>query len=369
MTLITFQEALEQTSDVKRHLLIGNGFSIALFPNRFSYGSLLDSTDFTAHPEVREAFGILNTTDFEVVINALRQAVVLLPLYGGDIEAQKKMASHAEALKELLVQAIAGKHPERPSDISDEQYRACRRFLAYFVGDCRNGAKDLRGCVYTLNYDLLLYWALLHDQLLIPHPSVPGMLTIEPAETLRHDDGFRTPDGEIDAEYVTWDAEAAHEQNIYFLHGALHLFDYGSQLQKKCWERSGGTPLIDQIRAALNEGRFPLFVSEGSSNGKLDRIRHSAYLHKGLRSFRGNCDQRRPALFIFGHSLAENDAHVLRQIEKGSVSQLFVSLYGDPESEINKAIVGRAELIKSRRNERVPLEISFYDSSTAQVWN
>jgi hypothetical protein len=68
-----------------------------------------------------------------------------------------------------------------------------------------------------------------------------------------------------------------HHQTIYFLHGGLHIYDYGHELQKKCWERSGGIPLVDQIRASLNEGRFPLFVSEGSSQGKFERIRHSAY--------------------------------------------------------------------------------------------
>uniref|UniRef100_UPI0021DFD470 DUF4917 family protein n=1 Tax=Granulicella arctica TaxID=940613 RepID=UPI0021DFD470 len=301
-------------------------------------------------------------------VNALRQAVLLLPLYGGDTNAQAKMNSHADALKELLVQAIAGKHPERPSDVNDVQYRACRKFLAHFVGESRNNDKDLRGCVYTLNYDLLLYWTFLHDQSLTPYPDIHGMMTVEAAEFLQHDDGFRAPDEELDAEYVTWDAEAAHKQNVHFLHGALHLFDYGSQLQKKCWQRSGGKPLIDQIRSALEKGRFPLFVSEGSSSGKIERIRHSAYLHKGLRSFRGNCDQPKPAIFIFGHSLADNDAHVLKQIEKGRCGQLFVSLYGDSSSVINQAITARAELLKSRRHPRAPLEVLFYDSSSAHVW-
>src|ERR1035438_2447842 len=102
MPVITFEEALAQTEDVKRHLLLGNGFSIALFPNRFSYGSLLDSVDFTAYPQAKLAFDALGTTDFEIVIQALRQAVTLLPIYGGDVAAKALMEQHAEALKELL---------------------------------------------------------------------------------------------------------------------------------------------------------------------------------------------------------------------------------------------------------------------------
>ncbi len=41
--LITFADALAASEQGKRHLLLGNGFSIALFPDRFRYGSLLGS--------------------------------------------------------------------------------------------------------------------------------------------------------------------------------------------------------------------------------------------------------------------------------------------------------------------------------------
>ena len=70
---ISFTKALNLTSDTKRHLLLGNGFSIALFWDRFSYVSLLENADFTHFPEARKAFDLLGTTDFEVVIHALRQ--------------------------------------------------------------------------------------------------------------------------------------------------------------------------------------------------------------------------------------------------------------------------------------------------------
>jgi hypothetical protein len=372
MPVITFADALAQTHELKRHLLLGNGFSIALFPNRFTYGSLLDSVEFTAYPQAKLAFEALATTDFEVVIQALRQAVTLLPIYGGDSAARALMEQHAEALKEALVQAIAGKHPERPSDVAEEQYQACRRFLAYFAGNSRDlrsrGGKDLRGSLFSVNYDLLLYWTLLHDEITIIDPAHPTQSRVEVSEPLDHNDGFLPPDDDPDAEYVTWDGEESYKQSIFFLHGALHLFDYGPELQKKCWERSGGIPLIDQIRAALDQSRFPLFVSEGNSEGKLDRIRHSAYLHKGLRSFRANCDVKATGLFVFGHSFADNDTHILDQIRKGKCSHLFVSIYGDPESEPNRQVMLRANRLAALRLERNPLTIQFFDAASANVW-
>jgi hypothetical protein len=321
--IISFAESLAETSAIKRHLLLGNGYSIALFPDRFRYVSLLEQADFTSIPEARQAFDLLQTTDFEVVVRALKDSVALLPLYSGDQIAQAKMIQHAEALKEILVRAIAGRHPDRPSDISEEQYKACRAFLANFVGESRvlmvgGKSKDLRANIYSLNYDLLLYWTLLYDQVVNWNAADPLNSIMEQTEELEHDDGFRAPDGDLEAPYVTWDAEgiASDNQNIHFLHGALHLFDFGAELQKRCWERAGGVPLIDQIREALGEGKFPLFVSEGSSAGKLERIRHSGYLQRSLKSFAVNCRMQSAALFIFGHSLAKNDDNIIRKIEK-----------------------------------------------------
>ena len=364
MRVLSFPQALAQSENGKRHLLLGNGFSIALFPE-FRYGRLLDEADFSDSPEARQAFDRLGTTDFEVVIKALRDAVILLPLYSQDQAAAAQMLAHAEALKAVLVNAIAGRHPTRPSDITDEQYEACRAFLAHFIGDSRdrrpNGGKDLRGSVYTVNYDLLLYWTILHDDAVDEEDA--------PVELLLHDDGFRAPEDEPDAPYVTWEAEgAADNQNIHFLHGGLHLFDAGPELQKKCWERSGGVPLIDQIRAALDEFKFPLFVSEGDSNSKLKRIRHSGYLQRSLKSFAGICRSPTASLFIFGHSLAENDEHVLRQIENGKCGKLFVSLHGDPDTDANRAIITRAQRISGARNERYPLQIVFFDATSATAW-
>lgn len=374
MHQITFQQAIQATEGGKRHLLIGNGFSIALFPKLFPYKSLLEQADFSNLQQARQAFDLLNTTDFETVIAALRQAATLLPLYSPDPNTCLLMHQHAEALKELLVQVIAGQHPERPADISETQYAACRSFLAYFVGENRirkesGKKKDFRGNIYTLNYDLLLYWTLLHDDLIKWDSENPLNSTFIEGEELKHDDGFRSPDGNPDANYVAWDAEGASDgQNIHYLHGALHLFDNGPELEKKCWERSGGIPLIEQIRSALNEGKFPLFVSEGNSDGKLTRIRHSGYLQRSLKSFAKICQTPASSLFIYGHSLHENDGHVLKYIGKGRFQKLCISLYGDPGEAYNRKILANAQQLAAVRDEEYPLEIYCFDATQARVW-
>src|SRR2546423_14725483 len=132
----------------------------------------------------------------------------------------------------------------RPRDISAESYAACKTFLAHF------------NRIYTLNYDLLLYWAFMQDE-------------IEPS--LSCDDGFRTPD-DGPADYVTWEPDNAYDQQkIYYMHGALHIFDAGAEIQKYTW-RNTGIRLVEQIRNALQRNLYPLFVAEGESLQKLARI-------------------------------------------------------------------------------------------------
>lgn len=74
------------------------------------------------------------------------------------------------------------------------------------------------------------------------------------------------------------------------------------------------------------------------------------------------------SLFTYGHSLAENDSHILRLIVKSKVKQLFVSIYGDPESVANQEIVGRAEGLANLRPAQKPLAVQFYDDESANVW-
>jgi hypothetical protein len=364
--MISFDEALALSEDSKRHLLIGNGFSIALFPDRFTYKSLLGEAKeaglFEKYPELGQAFEILNTTDFEVVLQALVRMRNLIHLYVKDPDPAAKMAEHVERLKEALVHAIAGKHPERLDEIKEEQFTAARTFLARFA------AKNLanKGNIYTLNYDLLLYWTLMHD----PRPEWDGKKFILPDDPLylASDDGFRAPDDNFDAPYVAWDVDGgSNTQNIHYLHGGLHLFDAGSELRKICWERAGGIPLMDQIHSALDNDLYPLFVSEGSADSKLARILHSGYLTRSFKSFAGICQRPATNLFVYGHSLADSDEHILKLVEKGSCGRLFVSLFGDPDSPENRSIFQRAEAIAAAR-ERAKLEVHFFDAKSANVW-
>jgi len=338
MKPITFSEALLEANVYNRkHLLLGNGFSIACRPKIFAYGKLFEQADFSKiSATAKNAFQALGTQDFEKVIKALRDAAAIVSSYQGPSKLAESLAADANGLRELLVETIAATHPSWPGELSNAEYMACRKFLSNFSS------------VYTLNYDLLLYWTQMHTS---------------DGENPSSDDGFRKSEDDFESAYVVWEPDQSHEQNMWFLHGALHVFDSGTEIQKYTWKNTG-IRLIDQIRSALKKDYFPLFVSEGTSAEKYERIRHNDYLAKAYRSF----SSIQGALFIYGHSLAENDEHYLRCIQKGKLSHIYVGLFDDPESDANKFIIRRANQLSYGRRSRNQLQVSYFDSATANVW-
>ena len=320
----------------KPHLLLGNGFSRACRNDIFAYGALFDRADFKkCSKEARGAFEALKTRDFEIVMRALRNAAALVQLYGSDAELRHRFRKDADALREVLVHAIADSHPAQPADIAPQSYARCRRFLSRFAD------------VYSLNYDLLLYWAIMQEEL---EPRV------------QFDDGFRTPD-EGTEDYVTWEVEKTDRQNVFYLHGALHVFDAGDEVQKYTWVNTG-IRLIDQVRDALKQGLYPLFVAEGESSEKLERIKHSDFLARAYRSFA----KIGGTLVVFGLSFGDSDAHILARIAKGRVGKMLVGIHGDPESKRNKTLMRRARDLASGRSEKRPLVVDFFDSNTTETW-
>lgn len=355
--LLTFDQALKKAEDYgKKHLLLGNGFSIACQPNIFAYGSLFEEAKKTMSKELAAIFAAMGTQDFEEVIRALQNAAAIVSVYRPTfLRIQKLLIADADKLKTDLIQAVAGRHPARPNEISDERYAACRAFLANFVGAGAGGK------IYTMNYDLLLYWALMHEE-----------ADVFDRINLNHDDGFRKDQDDFDAPYVEWQGEgAANGQNIHYLHGALHLFDAGHQLQKYTWVNTGKA-LVDQANEALKKNLFPVFVAEGDSKSKLTKIQHSAYLHHNFKSFAGLCQTKArdvKALFVYGHSFAKNDAHILNMIGHGKVDHLFVSLYGDPSSKQNQTIRANVDYIAGLRQQFIPaLKVDYFDAASAKVW-
>jgi len=337
--ILSYHDVLTELNSL-RHLLLGNGFSIACRPDVFRYDTLFNRADFSRLARARQAFDLLATRNFEAIIRALRSFSLLAGIYApGDTAARANATEDANSLREVLVSAVAGSHPDRPHDILPDEYRNCRKFL--------RGYKSIN----TLNYDLLLYWALMQDEL--GDDEIPC------------DDGFRKPADDPEADYVSWDPDSSKSQTVRYLHGALHLYDTGIEMKKFTWINSQ-IPLIEQVRDALKQEFYPVFVSEGTSDEKVERIRHNDYLCKMYRSF----TEIQGDLVVLGHSLDESDSHIFsdRIGRHGKTTRLYVSLFGDPDKPENSGKIRRALDLSQLRPARRPLEVKFFDAASASVW-
>lgn len=324
--LITFQQAMERVdAGRKPSILLGNGFSRAWRDNIFNYANLFEQADFgTRQVEIKAVFDRLGTYDFEAVMRALDSAQTVLEAYGGNEALITRIQADRELLKEALIAVIASTHPDIPSEVTGEQFRSARAFLWKFDQ------------VFTVNYDLLFYWA-------------RNMIDLPP-EGENTDDGFRAN--------CRWQGYASN-QVAHFLHGGLHIYDTGTFILKHTFAREG-TRIIDQVRDNLERGRFPLFVSEPNAKKKLVRIKHNPYLNYCYRAL-GDLGG---SIFILGHSMDENDKHIFDQVKMSRVDKVFVSIHGDENSDGNARTKANAIAFLEGHG----VTVTFFDAASASVW-
>lgn len=339
--LLSYQKALEKArlpingKEPQLKLLLGNGFSRAYDEHIFSYDALLQKATFAKHgPLIKKVFARLKTSDFERVIRLFVEMKTVLQEFPKTWKRLISFASEVEGiLKKALADTLAANHPDGPFSITEVEYTSVREFLRPY--------KD----IYTLNYDLLLYWSLLHN---------------EGGQVINVDDGFRNPDV-TDCDYVTWEPENRYNQCVHYLHGALHLFDSGDEIRKFTWCRTG-IRLKEQILAELNADRYPLIVTEGRSSSKKGKIFHNIYLASSYKSLLATGG----VIFIYGASLQEHDEHILHALkENPKIGRVFCGLYGDVG---NLSAVKTIERIRQLSVGLHKKEVYFFDAKSAKVW-
>lgn len=328
--LLSFEDVMKMAN--KPRLLLGNGFSMAYDKDRFSFTSLLESSlkdkiikksDF-----VYKIFEKLNTADFESVMKILDESQKVLEIYKGEKSLIKKIKDDSEQLKSHLVKIITNNHPEISTAVPGKNKEACINFLKPFEK------------IYTLNYDLLLYWATMHDN------------------SDDFTDGFGEDDYSIHKGYVVY--KNKYDMRVHYLHGGLHIFDAGSEIIKKTYSKTG-VRLVDQVKENLNKGIYPIFISEGDSNQKLTKILHNSYLnhcYKSLRFIGGD-------LVILGTELKRNDAHILDAIMESKVQNIFV---GVSKAESVEHIKDRVDSYNYKKSEKKKKTIRLYDYKTVDIW-
>ena len=317
--VISFEEAIARTKGKDRALLVGNGFSAQYF----SYASLLAESGLEDAGPLRSLFERLQTADFETVVRALEGAAIVEEAYGNDAHGEE-IRVHAQAVREALVRAVNKTHPVHRNELIF-QYESSAKFIEHFV------------TVFSLNYDLLLYWVNLEKRLLR--------------------DGFGL--GDRHGRFYGPFSESA-DCHLFNLHGGLHLFDDGEGGVLKAVDTGGGViaTITDTI---VSKRRLPIYVAEGTSAQKTKKINSVSYLRYCYDALRNTAS----SLFVYGHSADDNDAHIYRAIFESEASQVFFGVY-KPDAQKLRVLDGR--LANYQRRAGSEKRYTFYDSESAKVW-
>ncbi|MDE2920418.1 MAG: DUF4917 family protein [Chloroflexota bacterium] len=343
-----FDEAIGRATRRKRkpHVLLGNGFSIGAHP-KFEYGSLYEQAREAHLPgRVDELFEEYGTTNFEAVLQRLDIGLWLARHYGMDgLDEYAEMQNDYEETKQALVDSIASIHPAAATEFSDAKLQSARLFLDNFQ------------TIFTTNYDLLLYWSLMSGE-----------------DSWAFEDGFgrQVSHGES---FLAFHGEKVDESrgSMYYLHGALHLATVGGEVRKLAWSGSH-VRIIDQVQIGLDAKQYPLVVSEGSADHKAERIQGSGYLYRAFLELQ----RVNGALFVYGHSLGEEDEHIRKAIvENTDLKVIYVGIFGNQSTYSNRKLKERAidlilerdRVLNSRNVNQRPLRVRFFDSGSAHVWD
>lgn len=298
-------------------LLIGNGLSINLWSD-FAYPSLFNKA--TLSSQAKDIFAELDTTNFETVLECVHHARIVLEALGRGTDEVDTVYIE---VRDALFGAVADAHvkwSQFPAEAHEQ--------IAEHLDQCQS--------VYTTNYDLCLYWSHLQNY---HHVKIVDYFWCQPGNR-------------FDPTNVTlWSARLTP---VYYLHGAVHLWQNDENENGKWSTADGGHLLSLATNYTAKSSRRPLFVSEGTSKTKVRTIRRSPYLNLCLESLAADKND----IVIFGHSLSPQDQHIIDAISTGQKRRVAVSIYpsGNPQKTIEEKV-----RIQQALNHH---QVCFYDSTT-----
>ncbi|GAA4457885.1 DUF4917 family protein [Rurimicrobium arvi] len=348
-SLPTYEQIIETLNKKNRvkHLLFGNGFSMSYDPTIFSYNSLSSFIQNIDDELLKLLFERLKTKNFETIMQQLDSFAEIAEVFQVDAYIIEKIKATNEKLKTSLIDAVRSLHPGHVFSIPEHKSKACHRFLKEYL------AKN--GFVFSTNYDLLPYWVLMRNS------------ATEDAADVHPNDGFgrellSDPDDfNSEREYsndLIWGVNKAG-QNVFYLHGALPIFDTGVDIIKEVYNSEH--LLMENINERMNRGEYPIFITAGNGNEKLTNIMHNKYLshcYETLSSIGGS-------LVTFGFNFGDYDTHVIEAINAAAKQSKDKRLYSVYIGVYSDADIAQIEKIKSKFRVK---KIHLYNARTANIW-
>jgi hypothetical protein len=297
-------------------LLLGNGLSINIW-SHFAYSQLLEQADLK--DSARQLFVDFGTTNFEAVLEALWHAERTLAALSRPTVAVNNLYNHVQ---EQLVNAVHRVHVPWESLLPTTLPQIATALGAYHT-------------VFTLNYDLLTYWAVMAGS---DSASFGDFFW-------SHHNTFSLADSDL----------SAGRTGLLYLHGGVHLWQDSVTGYTGKWTRQPGRRLLSSLARNFEEipSRRPLFVSEGTSAQKMAVIRRSDYLSFARRCLIDDAGDT----VIFGASFGPQDKHVVEALNAGQGRKFAISILPKTEAQNITAMAHyRAALPKH--------SLRFFDSRT-----
>jgi len=298
----------------RRTLLLGNGFSIRMWPD-FRYPALVRRANIPPElPLLKDAMQEAKG-DFEIAQRKLDER---------DNEEGKNAAAK---LRDIFLSAVATVHPDASVHIPDFARANPLELLRNFFP--REGTEDLFR-VFTLNYYLLLHW------LIFPASTTKSGYDFN-LQGYKVSDQFGGPSQYCPGGRVIWREMEICNATFFYLHGALHLLEKGGQTQKLTWGR--GESLANIIRRSfIVERNIPLFVSEGDAIAKKNRIRRSDYLSHCMQELATSASEKEGCFFVYGWSFGKQDDHIKKILAKGHFETLYVGLHPIDAEKVDERV-------------------------------
>jgi hypothetical protein len=343
--LPTYNEVIHYLEKKKRpkHLLLGNGFSMAFDSGIFSYNALSTFIERSDNELLQKLFNAINTKNFEQIMQQLDSFCKIAEIFSTDKTLVNKISSASNTLKENLIDAVKELHPEHVFTVSEEKSTKCALFLEEYL---TKGGK-----IFSTNYDLLLYWVLMRNNI---SNAVDGF-----GRELENTDAYKKEEDPIYSE-LRW-GKYKNEQTVYYLHGALPIFDSGIEIIKE--EYDSQHFLLEKIRTRMEKRDYPIFVTAGNASEKLNHIMHNKYLSFCYEDF----SLIQGSLITFGFNFGDYDTHIIEAINKASnhgmpsgekLLSIYIGVYSDKDIEHIERIKGKFKC-----------KVNLYNARTANIWN
>jgi hypothetical protein len=328
--MITVSDWLDIADAYSDTLLLGNGASMAIDPC-FSYRSLREAAyeKGLITPNIQKVFDYLQTQDFEFVMSMIWHAYHVNVALGVTDDATQQAYLDVKA---ALVGAVRDRHAGIAT--ARDHLGPIAAFMKRF------------DTVLSLNYDLIVYWAMLHGN-------------AEYGNWFK--DCFNAGTFDRDWRRMREPYRADGATLVFYPHGNLALT---TEIGGGEFKVVRGGRFEELLELVLSEwetgGRFPLFVSEGETRQKELAILRSPYLstvyHDVIPSLGTSC-------VVYGWSASDSDTHMLKRVCRDRLRNIAFSIHRGSRTDVQiETECAEIRLRVRKANHLVKVEFFWADS-------